>query len=299
MTEIRACRPEDIPAVARLFQNTFLDPQRAPPASLQAYLGEIFLNHPWYDPGVGPRVHIDDDGKLSGFIGVLPLRLSFRGQKIRGAVAGSLMVEKPEQNPLAGARLLRSFITGPQDLSITETANRLSRGMWEKLGGRPVPLESMEWVRVFHPATFALSVLADRAPFLRLTRPFCSLADAIAGKIKQNPLLLDPKAMTDPRDDDVGDDVLLQRIPEFAASYALRPDWEPQDLQWFLNHAAHKERRGPLFRRVVYDRRNSPVGCYLYYERPRHVAWVLQVLALPDSAGLVVDSLLSHAYRQG
>ena len=48
MSAIRACTPEDMPAVACLFQKTFLG-GGAPPASLCKYLTEIFLHHPWYD----------------------------------------------------------------------------------------------------------------------------------------------------------------------------------------------------------------------------------------------------------
>src|SRR5262245_27600772 len=80
MAEIRACTPEDIPAVAELFQKTFRDPGKAAPASLQSYLLDLFLRHPWYEPELAPRVYVTDDGKIGGFIGILPLRMTFRGQ---------------------------------------------------------------------------------------------------------------------------------------------------------------------------------------------------------------------------
>src|SRR5690349_24555958 len=116
MSLIRACAPEDMPAVAGLFQRTFLDRRKPAPKALESYLAELFLRHPWHDPEIASRVYVSPEGAVRGFIGVLPLRLCFRGRSVRAAVAGSLMVESPEENPLAGARLLRSFAKGPQEL---------------------------------------------------------------------------------------------------------------------------------------------------------------------------------------
>lgn len=48
-----------------------------------------------------------------------------------------MMVEHPSENPLAGVRLLRSFLSGPQDVSISETANATALRMWRGLGHGP------------------------------------------------------------------------------------------------------------------------------------------------------------------
>jgi len=137
MSLIRACSPEDMPAVAGLFQKTFLNRRRSAPESLKTYLAELFLHHPWYDPELASRVYVSPDGAVRGFIGVLPQPMCFRGRKIRAAIAGSLMVDRPEQNPLAGARLLRSFANGPQELSISEVTVKMHRGsLMRKLGAK-------------------------------------------------------------------------------------------------------------------------------------------------------------------
>ena len=61
---------------------------------------------------------------------------------------------------------------------------------------------------------------------------------------------------------------LLEHIPQFAAHYALRPDWDRASLAWFLRHAAQQGPPRRLFRRMVYGRKGAPIGCYLYYGRP-------------------------------
>jgi hypothetical protein len=99
-------------------------------------------------------------------------------------------------------------------------------------------------------------------------------------------------------DADVSNEALLEAMPKFTERYALRPDWDPESLTWFLTHTARKERHGDLFRRMVYAKGGEPIGCYLYYTRPHGVAWVLQMLALPKAADAVVESLFAHAAGQ-
>jgi hypothetical protein len=126
MIDIRPFNLNDVPVVARMFQKTFRDPRRSATADLEAYLAELFINHPWCGGESASRVCVQADGRVIGFIGVLPLRMSFRDQSIRGSIAGSLMVENPGSNPLAGARLLRSVVTEAGDIAISETSNRIS-----------------------------------------------------------------------------------------------------------------------------------------------------------------------------
>src|SRR4029079_12111494 len=84
-------------------------------------------------------------------------------------------------------------------------------------------------------------------------------------------------------------------IPKLSDSYALHPEWQAPDLPFLLAHAESKELYGKLYRRIVYDRRGEPAGCYLYYGRRGEIARVLQVLTMPGAAGLTLDSLLRHA----
>ncbi len=299
MSLIRACSPEDVPAVAGLFQRTFLDRRKPAPDSLKSYLAELFLHHPWHDPELASRVYVSPDGAVRGFIGVLPLRMCFRGRKIRGAIAGSLMVDRPEKNPLAGARLLRAFANGPQELSISENANRVSENMWQKLGGRTVPFESLEWLRVLRPAGVALAFAREWFAPALLLQPIASMIDRVARRTSGNPFAFPAGPVGYEYDTDASDEQLLDEIPRLAASYPIRPDWDHPSLQWVLGHTQTKARRGPVCRRMVYGKNQEPIGCYVYYGRPRGIAWVLQILALPECIDAVLDSLLANAFRNG
>ena len=297
---IRPLQPDDLPAVAQLFQRNFRDPRSAAPQSLELYLGKLFLDHPWYDPDIAARVHCSAAGRVNGFLGVLPLKMRFRGRAIRAAVAGSLVVEEPSKNPLAGALLLRSFVNGPQDLSISETANTISQALWARLGGEPLPLYSMEWMRVLQPARAGVSLLAEAVPAAKLLRPIASLADRALSYTARNPFRL--KQMRSPtyeHDAEVDDATFMAAVQRFASTCALKPDWDGPTLAWVLSHSARKERHGKLMRRLVYGGAPEPIGGYLCYGRPGGVAWVLQILAEPQQVVPILDSLMTHAVNLG
>lgn len=292
--EVRPCRPDDLPAVAGLFQKAFRDPRKAPAESLQRCLRDLFFELPWRDPDLPSLVYASPADKVRGFIGVIPALINVRGRRVRGAVSSSLVVDDPKANPFAGAKLLRAFLAGPQDVSISETANATAQGMWERLGGSSIAAESMEWVRVFKPAGLTFALAQERMPAAGLLRPIAPLLDRVISRVADLEVPAPPA-----RDEDACDDDLVRAMAEFAASYAIGPQWEPKALKWMLDHAAQNGARGPLHRRLVYGGNGAPVGCYLYQGRPRGVGWVLQVLARPESAGAVIDALFAHARRQG
>jgi hypothetical protein len=295
--QVRACTPDEMPAVAGLFQRTFRHARRASSAPLTAYLRKLYFGHPWHDPALASKVFVAD-GAVRGFIGILPLQLAFRGRTLRAAVASSLMVENPQENPLAGARLFRAYLSGPQDVSLSDSANAVSRGMWERLGGKSAPSESMEWVRPFRACAMALALAADFVPPLRFARPLASLGDGIAGLLHRDLMRVHP-ADGAVHDSEASDDDLIRLISELAADYEVRPAWDPATLRWILAHAADKNRHGPMVRRIVHGKDGRALGCYIYYGRRGGVAWVLQLLARPDTIGPVLDNLLANALERG
>ena len=89
-SQIRACVPEDMPRVADLFQAIFRVCLDRRLASLHQYLLELFFEAPSHDPELPSLVYIAPDDVVRGFIGVIPLRMSFRGKPIRAALGSSV-----------------------------------------------------------------------------------------------------------------------------------------------------------------------------------------------------------------
>ena len=295
---LRACEADDLPAVARLFAKTFRNNRQRAAGQIEAHYRTLLFGHPWRDPDLKSTVSIARSGHINGFICALPVRLMLGARPVRAALASSLMVEDAGQDPLAGARLIRSYLRGPQDLSFSDTSNAIARGLWEKLGGSVGPLFSMEWVRPLRLAGTGAAFVSGAQPVAgALMKPFARVADRVLDSIGRS-LPLDPvpgqieaHAADSPQ--------FLALMAQLASSYRLRPQWTQDSLGWFIGQARTKERFGALACKLVRDRRGRPVGCFLYCGRPNGIAFVLQVLAEPGQAGGVLDALLADAAALG
>lgn len=295
---IRECRPDDLAIVAALFQRVLRNGEKCNLVALESYLKDLFFEHPWQDPELTSRVSVSADGMVNGFVGVLPLRMTYRGTQVRAALVGSLMVGNPQQDPLAGARLLRSFLTGPQDLSLSESANSLAQRMWQRLGGGTAPVYSMDWARVLRPAQFGVAMLKAPVWIERVLSPVGFAVDTLSGAAKSRRFRIEP---LDPRIEraDIATNELVALIQQFAARYELAPAWDDASLRWFLTHAARKDPFGELISRVVRAKNGTPLGCYLYYGQPGGMAIVLQIFSGPENADTVVRCLLADANERG
>ncbi len=289
---LRPCRIADLPAVATLFRDVFHAGTRLPTDALAAYLREIYFDHPWYDPQTPSHVFVSPDGAVDGFIGALPLRLRFKGAPVRAAIAGALMVRDPARRPMAGARLIRSFMSGPQALSLGDTANWTSKTLWERLGGRTLPLASMEWLKIIRPTAFGISVVRNRLP-KTLSLALAPLTALVAPRPRRvSPAPPRPSST-------VGDDAFLAAFRELSAGRDIQLDLDDAAGRWMLAQAARKTRHGDLFRRTVLGRGGKLAGCYLLYARRGATAEVLQVVTASGQGETVFADLIAFAAAQG
>jgi hypothetical protein len=294
---IRAVSREDVPAVAGMFARVFMKRRAASP-DLTSYVENLVLAPGSRGPGEPrSRVFVDAQGAVRGFIGIWPRRMVLDGRPVEAATAGSMMVDHPEEHPTAGARLLRAFLAGPQQLSFSETANATSQRMWERLGGERLATASLEWLRVFRPAGLCVATAARSFGPARILRPIAAAADHVIASSGLK--LLPDEQGAGYTTTDASTAEILDLIPRLSQSYGLRPDWQSPNLSLLLSHAGVKERYGELQRRVVYGRNREPVACYLYYARRGDIARVLQVVALQGSTGAAIDSLFHHSASLG
>jgi len=293
---IRPFRHEDATEVANLCLRVFWRSQAPAPPALASCFTEVFLEHPWFDPELPSRVYIAADGAIRGFAGALPLHMSYRGRPIRAVVASSIMVEDAKTDPLAGARLLRAFLQGPQDLSISENATDVTRRMWLPFGARTVPLRGLEWMRILRPAGFAAHLVTRRAWPMRLLLAPGRLLDPVLVRLVRRPA---PVPAPEVSGVDVAPEELAGIILAALQDYALRPEFDAATLRWMLLQAARKERYGSPLARIVSGRGGRPIGGYLGHFRPHGVLRVMQVFTARAHAEAVVDELLSHAWRLG
>lgn len=305
MSTVRALESADLPAVAGMFQRVLRKDRDEASASLIDYMKQFYLEAPGSKADLPSLVHINDAGRVTGFVGVHALPMTFNGRQLRAAVCSSLMVEDHEHDPMAGARLLKAFLDGPQDISFSETANDISVRLWTRLRGVVLPQYSLDWVRVMRPATFVLSLFANRFALGRVFLPLTRVFDRIYRK-KMKPgtkrwtgVGADGAGHGAFRTADIDRDAFVKLLDPLTAQFTLHPDWREAQLDHMLTDAAQKPDLGELVYVSVASATGTTVGAFAYYARTDRIGRVLQILALPGQAGAVTDCLIDHATARG
>lgn len=303
----RSIRPfarNDIPQVADLFWRVFLkpDPDLSQVCTVQdvcVQFTEIFFNHPWHNDTLTSLVYEGKDGKILGFLGVTPRWFWFRDQPVLAAVSVHFMVEPGQQSALAGVQLLKSFLSGPQDLSFTDGANLVGRQVWEGIGGAVVPLYSMSWLRPLRPTQYAISLVEKKYSWLALFRPvsrvICRLSDAVLTRAFKRYQITPPSLEAAEPDTET----LRACITRVSATDLLRPEYDSQVFEWLMHRAADITRPGKLQKVICRNSSGVVQGWYLYYLKPDGVSEVIQIKALKTAVEKVLDHLCLHAYSHG
>lgn len=194
MTSIRPFIEEDIPQVADLNWRHLRGRDESSPPLLRHYFKRLFFQNPWSDEDLPSLVAEDGKGIIVGFLGSVPRLMSHRGKAIRVAFASNFVVDPDSRCSLVGAQLLRRFVAGPQELSMGDSGNDISREMFVSLGGTTVPLYSIHWSRILKPSQYSLCALSwfKKSALTNSVsvgiRSFCRLLDMVAGAVPLNPI---------------------------------------------------------------------------------------------------------------
>jgi hypothetical protein len=288
---------DDLPQVAELFGAVFRNGRRLEYEDVINHMRAIYLDGPWFDSDISSIVHVDERGRVDGFFGVIQVPMVWGEAPIRVAVTGTLMVANSAKNPLAAVRMARAHLAGPQDMTLCDTANRVSLDLAQELKFTILGSNGLEWYRVLRPAGFGLEWLRGRG-HSGLAR-LCGLpARFVDRRLRRfGPHAAESASSVLDRDIDVT--AFVECAVQLARPFALRPRWDEPGLKWQLHLAAKKEGWGPLHMRQVTNQSGKLMGAYLYYGKHGSVAVVLQILTLPGMATRVVASLCQHAMEIG
>lgn len=299
MARIRILAEDDIPGAIALFGRVYPEYRWTSPAECESYFREMLFDNPWRDPEL-PSWVAEEDGRICGYYAVLPRPMLFRGRPVRAAVAGQFVVDPDQRHSLTTLQLAKAFLSGPQDLTLTDGATDLGRRMWIGIGGTAPLLYSLHWIRPLRPARYVLSLLEERGRFaLPLTfaaRPLGAMADALSVRLRPNRFLREETELAEEALDPA---TMLAHLPEVLNGTALRPLYDARSLAWLLDQAARKTRFGRLRARCVLDGERRLMGWYLYYLREGRVSEVVQLAAREDSFDCVLRRLLTDAWRLG
>lgn len=295
---VRALTREDLSEVASLYEHIYRSGSRIPSRKLGEYFARTLLDYPGRDPDIPSLVYENVEGRIVGFLGIQVRHLRFDGQPIRLACGGPLVTEPDARRRAAGGLLARRFLGGPQDLSISDGVNDVSRRVAAAGGAQTAYLGSIHWIRPFRPAVWANStMLGERRPgWASMLRPLCRAADTAAlGTLGQRLRPPEPDAVAE----ELTPAAMLETLPAVTRSFRCFPDYTEAFLKWVFDEMDQVAPRGHLIRSLVRNGRGQALGWYIYYLKPEGLCAVIQVAAVRGSTDAVVDHLFHHAHASG
>ncbi len=291
---IRVCQRSDFEQIADLYRSTFADSTASRSSTLQKYLEQVYLGNPWATEIASPLVS-EKSGRIDGFLGVIPQKLQFRGEQITMAVSSALMVVQDEsgnRNPITGVGLLRKFLDGKQDLSLTDTANDVTCRIWTASGGSIAHPYCYTWLRPLKPLTTCADVLLGSGRLQFLLNPLLSLCDAVLKRM--------PPIKPQPVDCEVVEisTAELLTLQQRVKNRAVLPCHDLSSMEWLVEMAEQSEEEGPLAKCVVRSK-GVDLGWFVYYRSRNAVGRVLQLVGFGNSYENVLDCLLQDASQHG
>lgn len=260
------------------------------------FLGICFEN-PWYHDSVRSLVYEDNNGKIKGFLGVVPKKFRFYNDEILVGVGQHLMVDMV---PLASFQLFKTFFSGPQDLSITDMAVDIGKSIWEKLGGQVIYSYSVYWRRIFKPLSF-LYLLKKEREYKNITEDFLlemfNIVDKIIYKLPIAYFKIPQKPDVELENMNTKD--FLENFDSFIGSKVLKPIYDNHSLEWLFKQLQNEKRFGEFQKIVVIDRNENIVGWFLYNLFKHGRSQVLQIVAKGQTIDVVLEALFYHAWKNG
>jgi hypothetical protein len=303
MKSIRPFTKDDIPQIVDMFQRLLLannGGMRLQPRNLLPdYFEQIFFHNPWYEEEISSLVYESASGKIIGFLGVTQRPMLLQGYPIRMAISFHFMVEPESRASLAGVHLLKTFFSGPQDLSLTDGAGEIGRKVWEGVGGTTAYLYSQRWSRILKPSQFVVSRLGKKLPFNHIASvltPLCWLSDAATTRIAPK---FFPRLNSQYSEEELDAQTMLAHLPQLAGNRSIQPVYDDYSLQWVLNHARQMNYFGTLQKVLVRDQGGQIIGWYLYYLKAGCTSTVVQIAARKNAFNEILDHLFDHARRHG
>jgi hypothetical protein len=296
LNAIRPVEKDDLAQVASLLELVMRSGSRTPSRRLADYLGR-FVDHPWADPDIPSLVYQDQTGRIVGFVGSHVRRLLFDGRRIRVGFTGQLMSDPDVRNHGVGALLLRRYLAGPQDMTMTSATGQTTR-MWKALGGQEACLGSIRWMRPFDLHSTARHALEhfDKAGWKPMVGPLLSAIQAVTDRIPAVSLRV-PEPATSA--EDLSPQALIENLPSIFDRVRLRPDYDLKFLDWLLGEMAEVRSRGDLVKRLIRDSTGRVVGWYVTYLQPNGISQVLQIGAKDRDVDAVLDHLFHDAQCSG
>jgi len=296
---VRPMEPRDVEAVAKMFLSVFRGGKRRACGDLVDYLSEFCFGSPVLNRDNGSIVYEASDGRvLAALIGV-PMRFRVGGDSVAARLLCSFMADG--QQGLRGAAALHKHLrTSHYDLLFSDTAVPRSARHWEALKGGVLPVESLEWRRVFRPSAHLLH---------RTRRRWCGTGGAVLRQVSRAPAALADGVFRRAAGPGRAGETLSLRAVDAAAfaeaahsflkRFEVHPDWQCAEFEWIATMAARNQSRGRLSFALAETAAGDIKAAYAYYAKPDGPACVLNLLCAPGDEVAAVEALLVRLDADG
>jgi ribosomal protein S18 acetylase RimI-like enzyme len=294
---VRPFVEQDIPAAADLYWAYLRNRKGSAPPEVWESFKELYFTNPWNGGEYPSLVYESKDGKIVGFLGVLARRMSLRGERIRVAFGGNLVVHPDARSSFAAPRLVEVYMKGDYDLLQADSANNMGRRLLDRMGFRTIPALNVHWAHPLRPAHYVSYYMSRMAGPLSgtanlLAKPFSAVADSMATSLSASPFC-PVKSPLHGSEMDI--DALLHCLTEFRKGYSLWHEYDAQSLAWLISFMERRPKRGDLRKVVLRDDNQKIVGWYMYYVKPGAIGEVVQI----GGDRLRTKQILDHLFQDG
>ena len=296
---IRPLAASDLAAVGALYLRRLGKPGLVSAGDAHDLLRRTLVDDPWADEEIPSLVSVAPDGRVVGFIGSSVRRVRLDGEPLRAAYASHLVADPDFPNRTIGLFLLRAFLRGPQDLTLTDTATVQARALWMGLGGVPLHHLATGWLQPLRPVGSVAAIGRSRSGRIafasRALGKLAPLLDQITGRVAGEARSQPPETVAE---EPLTPATALQHLEHCAHPARLVPDYDEQFLTWLFHELESAGARGRARFQLV-RARGTVVGWYGYYLDPGGLCRVLQVMTRERHSDLVVGQLYRDAFAGG
>jgi len=295
MSRIRSLRQDDLSQVVALYRSYLAVPNVAAVDELRMAFEQVFLGQPLSDPSIPSLVFEGSDGEILGFIGSLVHRMRFEQRSVRLACSSSLVVSPKARQFGPGGLLMRKYLSGPQDLTMTDTAGPATERMWKSLGGSMYHLGSVSWLHLLQPVRAAVGLKLwhlGRQQRLRLVRPLCRPLDAVYSRFSKTDGTGDVDEHTE---EQLSPQLLIDHLRLGPQQFDLWPDHDAESLGLLFDQIGRSRSNGQFVKKFVRDARGKPLGWYIASLLPSDIYRVLGLAATPGKEELLFRHVLRSA----
>jgi hypothetical protein len=287
---VREFVSDDITTIAELHHKVMSPRVRAP----DDFFAELFLRSPCLDDAVHSLVYEDADGRVVGFLGVVPRPLALGDVPVSAAFTTKFMVDPDARASMAALLLFRRFIQGPQQLSFSDIVNDQGLPIWQAFGGTTVQIAGLEWHRHLRRMPSRRFESRLSGPLRTCARLGYPLLDGATQLLMPTPRLREPKLVVSALD--LAD--IVATMPRMVDRHVIRPDYNEPSLRWIVR-GLETDPEMRLITAMLRSKEGDVVGWFMYQLVQEQIARVVHMAARSQDMSNVLDSLLWHASQQG